>query len=403
MRTSSSSLVVFRTIFSAVPLIRTKRIGKNTTKSSTSMVVRKLAEILLPGGFFLLISLLTGFAESEAISNALSVKIMDVEREESYKEKRIFVGQVEARQSAEVGFEIEGTVDEILVDEGDIVAEGDTLAVLNADRLEARRREASATLQEAETLVTLTNSTLVRIQGIEVGGVSAQEVDEVRQERDSAVASVNRQRAALERIEVDLEKTRLASPFDAIVIERVADEGRVASIGEPILRLKERTMPEVRIGLANGLADRFEVGERVSLRTNGGRVISTVKAILPVRDARARTVDVILEVDGGTKVRPGDLVEVTIDETREDEGFWVPLSALTETVRGLWSVYSVDEGIAERKVVDLIYQDESRAFVRGNLQTGESIIVDGVHRVVPGQSVRPARSRNPEETLLEEL
>ncbi|MEM0967630.1 MAG: efflux RND transporter periplasmic adaptor subunit [Verrucomicrobiota bacterium] len=367
------------------------------------MVVRKLAEILLPGGFFLLISLLTGFAESEAISNALSVKIMDVEREESYKEKRIFVGQVEARQSAEVGFEIEGTVDEILVDEGDIVAEGDTLAVLNADRLEARRREASATLQEAETLVTLTNSTLVRIQGIEVGGVSAQEVDEVRQERDSAVASVNRQRAALERIEVDLEKTRLASPFDAIVIERVADEGRVASIGEPILRLKERTMPEVRIGLANGLADRFEVGERVSLRTNGGRVISTVKAILPVRDARARTVDVILEVDGGTKVRPGDLVEVTIDETREDEGFWVPLSALTETVRGLWSVYSVDEGIAERKVVDLIYQDESRAFVRGNLQTGESIIVDGVHRVVPGQSVRPARSRNPEETLLEEL
>ncbi|MEM7674131.1 MAG: efflux RND transporter periplasmic adaptor subunit, partial [Verrucomicrobiota bacterium] len=69
---------------------------------------------------------------------------------------------------------------------------------------------------------------------------------------------------------------------------------------------------------------------------------------------------------------------------------WVPMSALTENIRGLWSLYSINENsITERKVVDLIHIEDRRAFVRGNFANGETIVADGVHRLVPGLAIVP--------------
>jgi len=329
------------------------------------------------------------FADDNGSTNALAVNVMTVQMQQNYEEKRIFVGQVEAGQTADTGFELSGTLQQIKVDEGDQIAKGDVLAVLDRDRLEAQREEAAAALQEAETFLPLTEASLKRVQSISRrGAVSEQEVDEARQARDGARAAVRRQKAILDRIDVDLQKSALKAPFDAIVVERLADEGRVIEVGSPVLRLKEQSTPEARVALANGLADHFDVGDSVVLKSNNRDLNAVVKSILPVRNIRTRTVDVIFTLSDDTNVRPGDLVELSMNNTMDKDGFWVPLMALSETIRGLWSVYIIDEnGLATRKIVDLIYQTEEKAFVRGNFQNGESIIAAGVHRIIPGQAV----------------
>ncbi len=357
-------------------------------KTLTIDATKSIASLLLVA--FLILPIQTS-AEQKKAANGLAVKTVTVVKQSTYREKRVFIGRIEASRTADTGFEIGGKLASIQVDEGDVVKKGDTLAVLDTQRLEAARKEAAAALEESRAVLALSQSTLKRIRAaVAIKAVSIQELDEAQEARNTAAASVNRHKAALERIDVDIEKSTLQAPFDSTVIDRIADEGRVIAAGAPVLRLQETKTPEARIALANGMADKFKVGDAVTLKKNRHDLPATVKAVLPVRDARARTVDVIFTLAETATVRPGDLVEITIEQASQKRGFWIPLSSLTETVRGLWGVYVIDENsTAQRKVVDLIYQNEAQAFVRGNLTDGEVIISDGIHRIVPGQAVKP--------------
>ena len=74
-------------------------------------------------------------------------------------------------------------------------------------------------------------------------------------------------------------------------------------------------------------------------------------------------------------------------------GFWVPVTALTESDRGLWGVYVVkDESLVERRIVEIIHSESERAYVRGTLEDDDRIVRTGVQRLVPGQQVTPHAS-----------
>ena len=72
-------------------------------------------------------------------------------------------------------------------------------------------------------------------------------------------------------------------------------------------------------------------------------------------------------------------------------GVWVPALALSEGVRGLWSVYVVvDDGEGAsiaRKDVEIIHIGNDRMFVRGTLQDGDRVVAAAPFRFVPGQKV----------------
>lgn len=47
-----------------------------------------------------------------------------------------------------------------------------------------------------------------------------------------------------------------------------------------------------------------------------------------------------------------------------------------------------DVAVVERRTVEVVHTEEDRALVRGTVYPGDRIVVDGLHRVVPGQRVR---------------
>jgi hypothetical protein len=106
--------------------------------------------------------------------------------------------------------------------------------------------------------------------------------------------------------------------------------------------------------------------------------------------------DVILELPPDAGLVPGDLIRMRLGRERKTPGFWVPVGALTEASRGLWSLY-VAEPLASasgpathelsRRVVQVIHTDDDRAYVSGMLSEGDAVVTDGLQRVVPGQQV----------------
>ena len=62
------------------------------------------------------------------------------------------------------------------------------------------------------------------------------------------------------------------------------------------------------------------------------------------------------------------MVELLLEQRVQTPGFWLPVSALTASDRGLWGVYVVNaENLIERRLVEVIHNEASRAFVRGLL------------------------------------
>ncbi|MEL6462738.1 MAG: efflux transporter periplasmic adaptor subunit, partial [Cyanobacteria bacterium J06621_15] len=116
-----------------------------------------------------------------------------------------------------------------------------------------------------------------------------------------------------------------------------------------------------------------------------------------------RTQVVVLKLESSliSQINPGQTVRLKLTDTIPTEGFWLPNKALTQGLRGLWTSYVLtkpssentnaprDAFMLEQRTVEILHQESDRVLVRGTLQPGDRIVANGVHRLVPGQIVRP--------------
>lgn len=344
--------------------------------------------------------------ETAPPTRILTVPVERIEMTRSYQVDWSFVGRVEAARSSDLGFEFGGLLALLAVDEGDRVEKGTVLAELNTERLRARRAELAASLVEAQASLALSNSTRRRTRkAVDLNAVSVQQWDEAQQHYEVRKAVVTRIEAQMKTIDLDIRKSQLSAPFDGVVARRFVDEGSVVAAGQPAYRLLEMSRPEIRVGVRNDLVQRIEIGQAFPVQIDNRTVTAAVRSVLPNRNRETRTVDVLLslpaEVDG---IQDGDLAELKIRDDILATGYWLPLSGLTESSRGLWSCYTVEriekggsggEGIyrLRRRQLELLYQQDDRVYVRGTLADGERVVTGGLHRLVPDQLVQitPAR------------
>ena len=339
----------------------------------------------------------SGAGADGAEAATLLVDVAAVESSQGYELTRQFAGRVEARRASDVGFDLAGELVEVAVDEGAAVDEGDVLAVLDKARLRAQRAEADAALEQARSAALLAEKTLERSrEAASYEGISEQELDLAEDAATAAAAAVKAAEARLRSVDVELGKATLRAPFDAIVVARFADEGRIVAPGQAILGLQERAASEVRIGVAGNLASELASGDAQQLIVEGRQVAATVKAVLPLRDPTTRTVDVLLTVED-EHVLPGDIARLDVMSQIDEPGFWLPVDALAEGSRGLWTAYvavpaddpaSSATHLLEARPVELLYEATDRVYVRGVLEEGELYVADGLTRVVPNQLVR---------------
>ncbi|QQO56700.1 MAG: efflux RND transporter periplasmic adaptor subunit [Thiohalocapsa sp. PB-PSB1] len=345
-----------------------------------------------------------------------AVSVVQTAQMEGYKLRRVYSGSVEPYRSSNVGFERAGLLAEVFVREGDQVTPNQVLASLDTALLEARRRELAASLAQAEADLALAEATLERYRdSVQEGAVTRQALDEASAAERAASAAVELARARIGSVDLDITRSRLSTPFAGVVTQRLADEGRVLEAGEPVLQIQEARTPELRIGVAGPLVDRLQPGRLYPLHYAGRAFDARLRAVLPVRAGAARTVDalftpVLADAPRGQVLRPGDLVELHLSQWIEEPGIWLPLTALTRGLRGLWNVYLADldevdlehegnhriglTGRLRLQPVEVLHQANEHVFVRAGLPSGSRIVANGLHRIVPGQQVRVLESAN---------
>lgn len=330
----------------------------------------------------------------------LTVATQTVKPYSTFQQKRSYLGLVEPRRTSQLGFELSGKLSELLAAEGETVEQGQVLASLDSERLHAAKDEAEAQLDEAEATLMLARATLKRtIQAQKLNAISNQQLDEAKAAVKQQQAGLARVRAQLERINVDLRKSTLTAPYSGSIAARFNDEGTVLAAGTPLYELQETGAREIRIGVARSQLSRLQPGTNLTAYVDGRSLVVTIARILPGRQRLTRVVEVIAVPQNRAHfLREGDLIEIILTEQRRQAGFWLPISALTENGRGLWSCFVAAplpatngttgaEHRLVRRDLEILSLEKDRAYVAGNLSVSDQVVVDGLHRIVAGQQV----------------
>ena len=352
-----------------------------------------------------LLFLLCGSASAWAVTR---VETMQVERQESFASQRVYAGMAVAKRASQLGFKQRGEIATLSVDIGQKVSKGDVLATLDNRALQAAVRQARADVafanaslaaQQADT--ELAAQTEVRYRNLKAEGhVSAQVYDETRlalvsKQAQTRVATASRARATASAAaaEIALSESRIIAPFSGVVQHRHMDEGSQVAPGQSVLRLVAADEVEAHIGVPAAVAVALTPGDEMQVRWNTQTFAAVLRAIPPEIDSATRTMTAILELADGA-IPLGAVVELTLQKKVSAAGFWVPISALTESDRGLWGLYVVsDASVVERHLVEVVHTESDRAFVRGTLTTADRVIRTGVQRIVPGQQVELAQAK----------
>lgn len=323
------------------------------------------------------------------------VAALALERAVEFEIEREFAGLVTAAQSTELGFELTGQVETLLVDEGDAVTRGQVLAVQDTRLLEAERDDLNARRQDLEARLELNRLNTRRAAELKEKGFTAtQRLDELEAERRSLEAGLDQLAAALSGNRTRIDKATIKAPYAATIARRFVDQGAVVAGGTPVFRLLESAQLEARVGVPVRLLDNLGIGDELPLRVGDAEHFATVIGI--GRDVTRATLTVPVRVALGPSVDAvaGDQAYLRLTETVAEAGYWVPLEALTDGLRGLWNVYVLrpqdrpDHHRLEARDVRVLHATANEAFIDGALADGERIVATGLQRLVPGQRVR---------------
>ncbi len=364
-------------------------LGRALTVTVTLMVCGAAAAAVI-GGYSLIAA--EGDAAPGVAAPRSSVGVMSVEMVAGYTVTRRFTGQIEPAAQVDLAFELGGRITEMLVEEGDVVAADRVLARLDTSALIPERAALDAELSALAADAELARLTLARNDALTERGfrtVAAQ--DDARLTLARAEAGMAAARARIAGVDVRLEKSVLTAPWPARIGARMADPGQTAAAGQTVLVLFDAAPARARVGLPPELAAGLAVGGTVTVALNGALMEATLRQIRPDLDPNTRSRSVVVTLPEGLEPVLGDTVALLLEQAIEDPGFWAPLSALREGVRGSWSVMALETTAQGDRTlpaaVEVIHSDGARVFLRGSLPPGARIVAEAPDRVAPGQLV----------------
>ena len=358
---------------------------------------------------FVFFSLLfiTSFSGAADQSLPLAVSATKIQQSHSYHVERSYAGILESSRTSELGFQFAGTIENVFFDEGEFVKKGDILATMENSELSAQKElklaelaSAKANLSAATSRLDLSTATLQRHDElVKKGHTSAQLLDEIRYEQKMRNAELQVARtsqtqavANLNLINIRINKALLRAPYDGVIQQRFMDEGTIVSPGQHVLHLIEKGRLQARIGIPLKMVEQLNKESSYQFKVGTKKITGQFCCTLPRIDRSTGTVTALFNLEGNA-LFAGSLTEMRLDIEIDDHGFWIPVSGLSESQRGLWSVMVVSSGkIVETRLVEIIHRGDNQVYVRGTLGHGDLLIDGGTSRVVPGQTVKLAQT-----------
>jgi len=306
------------------------------------------------------------------------------------KEALSLVGTLAANESVEIKSEIDGVIQEILFQEGDVVKKGQLLVKLDETRL-------AALLAESEANFALSKANYERSKELLKSELISQ------QEYDQTVASYQGNEAGVAIKKRELKDTRIYAPFDAVVSSRNVSPGQVISKSAIITYLVDIDPVKAEFNVPERFLGQLQPGQRVELGVaafTGKKFTGTVFFVSPFINSDTRTALVKAQLPNPNgELKPGMFANLELELALRENAIVIPeaaISQIREGNRGLVYVIGADSQVQTRALTFGVRLPRFIEVVEG-LKEGEQVVVEGIQKLGPGAKVKlaPAASAEP--------
>ncbi|NQY89041.1 MAG: efflux RND transporter periplasmic adaptor subunit [Colwellia sp.] len=344
-------------------------------------------------------------AEKKEVTNSYqqSAALMTIIPEKSYTIARSYLGQITAKQHTNLSFEYSGRISDVLVDSGDVIKKGQLLALQDTQLLSYKTTELQAQKKQAQAQIILNKANLNRIKTLIHDGYSSQQrLDELNAENQILKAKINGLNAGIGTLEYQKEKSKLIAPFDGVITQRFISTGELTTASQPSFRLIENANIEINVGIPSKVASTLALGQVFTIKIDNknlkeqpkqARLIAIGQQINAVNRTIQLRLKMLKELDKANRYN-GQLVRVIIKQGIKKPGFWLPINALTDGVRGQWQIFiaspvsgSNNSYQLQAATVNVLHTNDHSAYVTGLSLAPHNIVAQGVHRYVGGQVV----------------
>ena len=296
---------------------------------------------------------------------------------------RAYSGEVRSRYASLLAFQVGGKIVARSVNAGDNVKLGQVLARLDPADVRLAATQAQASLQQAE-------ADAKRYRDLHAGNFVSRAALDARETTLKAAQS----QAALAKNQERY--TELRADRNGVVGSVMADIGKVVAPGEVIIRLAPDGDREIAISIPEAEYANFRIGmsAEVSVYALPGQTFKgTVRELSALADPDTRTYPMRVQVNGIEKWPTGLTASVRFPPVDKSSAastsVAIPLTALYQQGESaaVWIV-GADDTVSLRPVEIERFADDA-VFLKSGLAQGDQIAAAGVHRLSPGQKVRP--------------
>jgi membrane fusion protein (multidrug efflux system) len=326
-----------------------------------------------------------------------------------------YVGQALASKDAEVRSRVTGIVEQRLYQEGAVVKAGQPLFQIDPRPYQAQLASAEAEIARAQAEKARAEREVARLRPLaEKKAIGQKEADDAQSQAELAAAAIKAAEAKATEARLNLGYTRVVAPIAGVTGRAQVSEGSLANANTTLLTAISQTDPiwvgfsvsenerlalerarnagklripngpgyEVELKLADG--SRFPRTGRINFsdtRINPQTGTSEMRATVP-------------NADGALK--PGQFLRVVLKGAQRPDAIAVPQVAVMEGPQGKF-VYvpgKNDKGIdvaTPRPVVAgdwTTQQGRNLWIIESGLKPGDTVIVDGVARLMPGAPIK---------------
>jgi RND family efflux transporter MFP subunit len=326
------------------------------------------------------------------------------------------VGSLLALEESTVSAEVEGRVERVLADVGDIVKEGQVLVTLSptelqleldrqraavsqvrarlglgpGDRLPRDPHQVAFVVRAAAQLFDAEQKHRRAEQLFGDGLISHEQLDEAdarfksaRAAHDEALQEVEQLKAQLQASEAarDLAEKKLSdasirAPFPGAVKERRVSPGEYLRVQSPVEVIVRTDQLRARLSVPEKHAGSLKVGTMVDIRVEAypdeifhGRLVRINPAV--AQESRSFEVEALLPNPGG-RLKPGFFVEATIPSELEERALTVPESTVNYRY-GVYKVFVVSSTHVEEREIKVGARQEGRMEVLEGLEAGDRV------------------------------
>lgn len=322
-------------------------------------------------------------------------------------------GTVKPRIESQLVAQVSGQIVEVSAQfrNGGFFEKGDLLVRIDDRDYQAEVSIASAALSSAQQM--LAEEQARSQQALEDWlrlGNTTQAPDLVlrKPQLEAARAQVASAQAALSKVKLSLERTRIVAPFSGRVLSKQVDVGQVVSMNGTLASIYATDFVEIRLPLKNRDLDfialpenyRFEAGDAatsievtiqshlISAQEWRGEIVRTEGAI----DDASRQLHVVAQIEdpygvkasGRQPLKIGEYVTAKVQGRVLQDAIVIPNASIYQ---GSY-VYLVVDELLQRREIEILWQNQDEAIIGQGLVAGDQLVLTPLGQVASGVRVR---------------